>query len=853
MTATSERPVVLVQLSLALCLHLTVADIVRAEDDPDAPMVTAPKPFAAEAGPGLETPPAAFPDPGTGPGQDLELGTGRQARVLTPIQGPLKLDGRYLGDISGEVGVDGSGLIDATRLVDLLEPIMAPAELRRLRDRIGGREKVSFADLQGSGFGLSFDTFALSFDVSMGAAMRSRRWIDFGRSEPLDPAAFEAPAEVSALANISLAQSYDHEAGGFRDLRGVTDMLVNWGGFDGVTLSGGFDYDASADERFRRHEVRLTKDLFNSAVRLTAGEFAPPITGFQGSDRILGVSAGRAYSVIRPFQNVRPSGRREFVLDRAAYVEVEVNGVVVEQLQLDPGPYAVSDFPFAQGANSVRFLVDDGTGRREIAAFDLYGGAALLDPGVVDFGLSAGVLQEGGEFRYGHTPAVSGYVRKGLTDALSMGASGQWVDERAMAEATATWGSPLGLVELGLAASRNGQTGRSGYAASLDYVKELSVFERQDSRLVLTSQVASREFQNAFERFAANPEAWRVAAQVSSRLRRYTVNFGAAFIKGRDGQPDERSLDASIGRSFGRFGLTLSLGHRSRLNQGDDTRVGLSLTMGLGRRWNGQARYDSADDFREILIRRSSNGELNDLSGGVRISQDAGRESLGGDLRYINNRFDAELVSNRLASRTSGGPTSADSLWRVSSSFVYADGAFGVGRPGREGFILARRHPSLSQSRLALTDGNGREIARAGWFGPAVAPIDRAYGLQRLEIAVEPLPSGYDLGTGVVSVFPGFGSGYAVTIGSDASRTAIGVLIIPGGAPAALVSGSIAAVDGSQADKPFFTNRAGRFVGDGLAPGRYRLMVEGRSIGEFVISEESEGITNVGQIEVRLP
>ena len=858
MTETSDHAVLRLQLGLAIVLYLTGhAGTVRAHEDPDAPVMTAPR-ITDEA--------VTVPPPGTDPGsvaagsmtgvQEAGPATGRQARVLTPIQGPLKLDGRYLGDISGEVGLDGSGLVDAARLLGLLEPVMDPAGLQALRDKAGGRDRVSFESLASEDFSLSFDTYALSFNVQLGAGLRSRQRIDFGHSNNLNPADFEPPAAFSAQANISLAQIYDHDVGDFRSLRGVTDLILNWGGFGGITLVGGFDYDGESEDRFRRHEFRLTKDLFGSAVRLTAGEFSPPVTGFQGSDRILGVSAGRAYSVIRPFQNVRPSGRREFVLDRAAFVEVEVNGVIVERLQLDPGPYSLSDFPFGQGANTVRFLVEDGAGRREIAVFDLYGGAALLDPGIVDFGVSAGLLQEGGEYEYGGTPAVSGYVRKGFTDALSLGVSGQWVDDRVMAGASATWGSPLGLVEVGLAASRNGQTGRSGFAASVDYVKAFSLLERDDTRVIFTSQATSRDFQDAFERGASNPEAWRIAGQVSSRLNRYTVNLGAAFVRGRDNLPDERSVDLSLGRSFGRVGITLSVGHRSVDGREDEMRVGLSLTMGLGRRWNAQARYDSGDDFREVLLRRSSNGDLNDLSGGVRISRDSGRETIGGDLRYINNRFDAELISSRLASRTPGGVTTEESLWRVSTGLVYADGAFGIGRPGREGFIMARRHESLRRSRLALTDSNGRAIARAGWFGPAVAPIDRAYSPQRLEVAVDPLPGGYDLGSGVITTFPGFGSGYAVTVGSDASRTAIGLLVNPDGMPAALISGTIEAFDPSQttADpKPFFTNRAGRFVGDGLAPGRYRLVVGDKTIGEFVISEDSEGITDVGHIQIRLP
>ena len=110
------------------------------------------------------------------------------------------------------------------------------------------------------------------------------------------------------------------------------------------------------------------------------------------------------------------------------------------------------------------------------------------------------------------------------------------------------------------------------------------------------------------------------------------------------------------------------------------------------------------------------------------------------------------------------------------------------------------------------------------------------------EVVVEP-------GAGVLSTFPGFGSGYRMVVGSDASRTVVGVLSGPDG-PMSLVSGYIEAVDGDQTEetRPVFTNRSGRFVGDGLAPGRYRILVRGQPVGEFTIREDQEGVVDVGEI-----
>src|SRR5690606_14835123 len=364
------------------------------------------------------------------------------------------------------------------RLLELLRPLVGPELFEELSARVGGQERVALRDLGSDEFSLVFDPLSLSFVAELAAAGRARRHVSFTQAEVVDPAVFDQPSRFSAGANLSLAQQYSHVADEFSPLQAGVDVMANWGGFEGLTLTAGADYDGSSPEdKWRRREVRLTRDIFSSDIRLTAGEFSPPVEAFQGSRRFLGLSAARAYSTIRPFQNVRPAGRREFILDRPSFVEVEVNGVVVERLQLEPGPYSLRDFPFSQGPNTVRLLVEDDSGRREIAVFDLFGGAGLLDPGVLDFGVSAGVLEEGGDLHYGSTPAFSGFARKGLSEVLTVGANAQLTDQRIQAGALATWGAPFGLVQFTTAASHGGPDSRTGFIGSVDYLKETVLFK----------------------------------------------------------------------------------------------------------------------------------------------------------------------------------------------------------------------------------------------------------------------------------------------------------------------------------------------------------------------------------------
>src|SRR5690606_12460418 len=67
----------------------------------------------------------------------------RPTPVLVPIQGPLMLEGHYLGDLSGAVDGQGQGEVDAARFLDLIKPLVAPALFEDLRARAGTRERVA--------------------------------------------------------------------------------------------------------------------------------------------------------------------------------------------------------------------------------------------------------------------------------------------------------------------------------------------------------------------------------------------------------------------------------------------------------------------------------------------------------------------------------------------------------------------------------------------------------------------------------------------------------------------------------------------------------------------------------------
>jgi outer membrane usher protein FimD/PapC len=441
-----------------------------------------------------------------------------------------------------------------------------------------------------------------------------------------------------------------------------------------------------------------------------------------------------------------------------------------------------------------------------------------------------------------------------LSDTLTLGLNGQATDRGVQLGGVAILGTPLGFFQLETSASKRLTSSQSGVAASLDYRGDFSIRQKEDLRLVGSAVYRSANFQDAFTLPTRNSRVVDAAMQVQWLAPlNISTGLGASYSLARDGGFNSYRFDLTLGRSFGRLGVSAT-GSRTVYNGGraNEDRIAVGVSLLLGRRDSANARYDSGTGRAEIELARAPEGRLNEISGNVRYIEDRDGNSLAGRLAYVNNRFDLVLNHNRIETAGPNNRTSNTSDWNIRTFIGYADGSVGLGRSSDEGFVIAPVHPTLHGSQASIMSGD-RVIARSGLFGPALVPIGRAYSVDRYDVKVDPLPVGYDLGSGTISIFPGYGSGYRSMIGSDASRIAVGFLVTDAG-PLALASGVIEPVDQTQRkgwkERGFFTNRSGRFVADRLAPGRYRLIIGGKAAAEFEVRKESEGVVDVGKIHV---
>lgn len=782
-----------------------------------------------------------------------------RAQKAIEISLPLIANGFYLGDISVRAGGDGQIIdLDGRRLVELLTPRLRAEAATTLEARVqagGGRLDPAGAALPG--LTLTYDDAELRLNVTIDGATSRANEINLAPvvvDRPTD--ASTLPSPLAAGLNLFLSKAYLHEARarptqeGFQATTIGADGFVNIGGLDGVYLLHQWTYVGGRDAQLTRGPVTLLRDDWKNAIRFAAGDVDPAPLGFQGATPLGGVWIASAYAELQPTRNIRPSGRTTFTLDRDSIVEVEVNGVVTRTLQLGAGTFDLRDLPFTEGLNEVRLVVQDSAGRREIASFSRSFTSTLLDVGLTEFSFAFGVPRRAtsGGFAYGSEPQATGYLRSGLTANVTTGVNFQADRRTQLLGVEALWANPLGTFRLEAAASRT-RDDHYGYATTLGYTRSFAI-----GRLLGEIQAFWEHRSAAFSALNAGLFGQDIRDDIAVRYRQELP--GAVFLNATFGRTERRFSDsrtqwgAGLTRSFGRLAVGVQYDGESSARTGTRHAALVTMSMRLGDRQTVSTRFQSRENRFRLEYDRTVLNALGDfgLRGGIGVAQ--GERSVVGQVSYLSNR--AELgVQFDLFDDTFGGDRVRQTTFRAAMGLGFADGQVAIGRPFADGFAIVKGHKTLEGRRVDVSAGATDLVyARTGFWGPALVTTNRGYQRNVFRVNVPDLPTGYDIGSGGYELFPGTRSGFAVTVGSDASRTVLGTLVGADGAPVSLLVGELRDLARPDAAPvPIFTNRAGRFSASGLRTGRYALRIADKDTGLTIdVPEDQNGLINLGRL-----
>ena len=794
-----------------------------------------------------------------------------------PIDVPLSVNGAVLGDVSVEATLTGFARIDATMLAERLAERLSPelaAELRSL-----GSEPVLLERVQEKGLVTVYDPSTLSLKVTLplqgvqGISLRGQSLEDVDLNNVMEPAGFAAG--VSLIARPRLVHE-GPQGSGWAPFQAEMRGFASVGGFDNFALLYELDYDESRPSEFQRGDITLVHDDFDKAIRYRAGDVRPSITGFQTSAEVLGVSVERNYGQIQPFRNLRPSGRTSFELERSARVSFEVNGRVVQTLDLEPGTFDIADFPLITGFNDVRVVVDDEFGVREVGNYSTFVDTALLGKGITLFGATAGVRRERVQpnfgFDYSDEPVAFGFYETGLSDATTLGAQvelsdkGGYVGGRVLQAV----GESVVAVEAGVSSLSSPDNGsglednerNEGYAVAATWTLRPEDFDLggwQMNRAELGFEKISDGFSTVGRAGITAPERTTVAAQASFNRGALGFGMGAGWTDSRGGEV--LSADASLRFPVRRLGANMSVGYqyqdRSFDTRPDETdhRFLVTLTRNFGEKGTVRFRGATNPDFGEVEWRRNSSRAVD--SWGARAAYRVGEEEdeLGLDATWVTPFAELDARHTTTAGSGFGEVVSSSTDFRIGVGMGVADGAFAFGRPVADGFVVATPHETLDGNTIRTMVGQDRVSAKSSPFtlgNNLLVPLTGTYREQIHTLEVENLPLGYDLGTSSrLEVFPASNSGFRIEIGSEPGVMVIGRLKTADGEPVSLLAGRMVPADGGE-PIDIFTNRTGRFVAENTQPGLYSIYMgaDETPAATLEVTEGEEGVLRVGTVNV---
>lgn len=803
---------------------------------------------------------------------DLPIQTARQQSKLNSTGRDVVLDVPLrertpLGQVGVRIGVDDTISISAQDLERALGRLLTLDAITGVKGLADASGWIALSQLNSSGYLMRFDPVLLELVVELPVQARLGQSLDLGlataRDEPVQP---DQSARFAAYATYRVSWDYVHQGRREGLRRPRLDLDVNGRLFRRFAFENQLGYDGEAENPFVRQSSRLIFDQPEAQLRWTGGDLEPRSIAFQGQEDIAGLGVQRLYRGFAGGRTVTSSSARRLTLQRNATVDVVINGATVRTLQLGPGNYDIGDLPLTAGANNVQLVVQDELGQREIVSFDFFSDFLLLQPGVDEFDVQAGVRAPYlfGERDYRTDEAVaSGFYRRGISDSLTLGGNFQLTEQVQQLGAEGVIATPYGLFKADFAASNSDQGG-SGYAARLEYRYSQLLSELPGARRVdLSLETRSEKFASINALDPTNQVALIALARYSQPIsQRWSASAGVDYSMGRNDQPDRyggsafATYNMSVNTNLN-FGVTYQ-GGQSEFRDRDEVNVRVDLIHRFGTRSTVNATLESADRRARIGYTRAPERPLDDFGISAQLETNRDVAALDATVVYLTNRGDLELA-HQTAFDSSGSEIVAQTTsLRAGGSIAFADGNFAIGRPIYDSFAILAPHSTL-ESRPVLVRGrfSQQPVARSGLFGPALVPLG-SYSAQFVPYDVEDLPLGYDLGTGNFEFYPWLHSGFNRVVGSQFNITVVGALLDSEGQPLTLTYGVARAENDSNAPEiEIFTNRTGRFGASGLAPGAwllrmtngltYRLMIEPSSDSLVRL----ENLTPLKNLEVR--
>ena len=713
--------------------------------------------------------------------------------------------------------------------------------------------------LESFGYNISFDMSDFSLEISVPLTLTRPQQLSL-KSDSRNLTASE-PAKLSGFVNAYSSYFYQQDKGEDTtdELLAIrSEMVVSW---EGWVLENEVEYlseVAPTSSNIRRLGTRIIHDLPLSGLRISVGDNYSSGSYFQSTARVLGLSLSHDFSLVsdRP---IRPSASRSFTLESPSSVEVLVGERIVQKLNLAAGIYSLDDIPLNEGSNNITLRITDIAGVVRFVDFDVTTGLDLFAQGQLEYEFHLGVPSRlGSELDYDYDePLASFYLDYGITPSWTAGAAVQGDEYSQQVGFKNIYAAKIGQIAFENAISFNEKTGHAYRIVYSNYRNHSD----NNTDITVGYEYSSRYFTGL---------GYRPDSQSSSRLREHYIQANYSFFWGDNTQTsfftslsrsyDEAQFDKSIGVSLSgeidnsqwRYSLG---GQWEGLAEESQWDVRLSVTYKFSNTRRAKLSHQSRRDKTRLEFSQDSNqryvGALNIRAGLEKNDQNEAIFDL--NTQYNANRFVMNFDHGSFYEQFNEDSAYHQSRLSLASSIAFADNSWAVGKPIYDSFALVKPHSSLKGKKVILGQYEDEYRADNEDFETILLNDISSYASTNVAVDIDNLAPGYDIGSGIITLYSPYRTGHAITIGTAANISVIATLYDQQKKPLSLQVGTAICLDNSsKKEHTFFTNKKGRFALTGLTACNYEITLKNAEKSHFTIEvSEGEQLQRKGAIYVQ--
>ncbi|MDR2107438.1 MAG: fimbria/pilus outer membrane usher protein [Holosporaceae bacterium] len=787
----------------------------------------------------------------------------RNRRKDVLMEFTLLLDGEKIGEAAVMIGKTNKVFVKS--MADLLSDYLAEEETEKIRLAADRDGFVSFETLNSLGVNAKFNMTDLQLEMSVAAEKKKAR--SLGKRHRNDCNVNTDPADFSGFVNMRISNT---TCEGRNYSAFIFSPTIN---FRGVVLEGECsrqDDCFGSGGGFRRDYTSLVWDYPEQNITLRCGDVFSCSADYHSVPGVWGIE----------FKKKPRSGNAvEFVagpqitLLRKSNIEVYVNDSPVKtKIGAAPGIYTLDDISCVYGANDVKIKITDDTGRERYLTSDVFLDDSFLGKGEVSFGLTAG-YPENCDRRNGRydkkNPIISGFAKYGLSNALECMAGAQ----RSRTGNSFTTGvrcrNRYGSAEMKYARSRYGKDQKKlkGGIFYVSYVSPSFDFGRLRTGFGVSFEKADTFFYphlGGETVYADNfPDALlsrRENIEGKNRNVRCHLFFNELFglnlslngcLRSRPGRENEKSFSANVskyvpvgGETVGRVCVACCFESRRRSGMKAERSFGINCSVSLK---DSTVVSASCSDLEKGERRLSVCNNSPNRGFGYNLSLNGSDHSKSclAETSYRHARFRADLSCQ--LNRSSPDRTRVG----FETGLFFADGGFGVSgsRPYDGGFVIVR--PKNVPAGANIKFLNSR--AESGVLGGAVLSSSKGVA-NSFRVDLSELPDGTEITPDVIVSYGRYKRGSLAEISAEGNIMAKGILRDMRGDLLSQVGGfALCITDPAAPPIRFFTNSEGKFVMNGLKPGKYKVSLNAECCDDFIIeAKESENrILDLGTVVCR--